>query len=274
MSNETREGIVDQLTDKGIVLDGTRLSYSKWFEGERLTEAVLGCRVKVVVDAGEKCTFLKKVVEIGEKVPGWNPPAAGPGGPWGGGGGRRLSPEELELKRADGIRIARCCAVERAVDMVERGIAVEMIASHARLLEEYFLTGEIPAPVSKAEKREKPLEVAAGRPQSPPPSPDKVVEVPQKPPSVPPAPTGGNPSQGKPEAPKPPAKPKRLESRAVNALFNEARRGGLIADWKDYVSLIRMALGVEVQDPYHLGLEGFAKVESWVRSRLKASKVA
>ncbi len=74
VSIEERQGIVDQVNDKGIVLSGARLSYSKWFEGERPTEDALGHQVTVIVDAGDKCTFLKKIVRLGEKANGWKPP--------------------------------------------------------------------------------------------------------------------------------------------------------------------------------------------------------
>src|SRR5258706_5365036 len=114
MSLEEREGTLDQVTEKGIVLGGARLSYSKWFEGDRPTEDLLGRKIQVVVDAGEKCTFLKKIVQIGQKTEGWTPPEPGNRGSFGGGGGRRFSPEELQLKRDEGIRIARSVAVDRA----------------------------------------------------------------------------------------------------------------------------------------------------------------
>lgn len=265
MGIEQREGIVDRLTEKGVVLSGTRLSYSKWFEGERLTESSLGHKVTVLVDAGEKCTFLKKVLETGEKVPGWKQPAESPNGSWGG-GGRRLSPEELDLKRAEGVRIARCCAVERAVDMAERGVTVEKIASYAPTLEEYFLTGKLPGralPPAKGAPKEVPLDPPGGKSQGGPPNGEPPVDA--APPSPLKAPT---------EAPRPPAKPKRLESRAVNALFNEAKRARLVADWKDYESLIRKVLGAEVKTAYHLSPPDFAKIESALRSRIKAAKVA
>src|SRR5258706_11694612 len=101
MSLEEREGTLDQVTEKGILLSGARLSYSKWFEGDRPTEDALGCKIRVVVDAGDKCTFLKKVIQIGDKATGWKPPENSNKGSWGG-GGRRFSPEELELKREEG----------------------------------------------------------------------------------------------------------------------------------------------------------------------------
>lgn len=86
-------------------------------------------------------------------------------------------------------------------------------------------------------------------------------------------------SSGKPELPPPPARPKpslgkRLESRAVNALFNEAKQSGLVAGWQDYERLIRKVLGGEVKSPYHLSPEEWARFESWVRPRQKAAKVA
>lgn len=260
MAIAKREGVLDRVSEKGIVLGGARLSYSKWFEGERPTESDLGSKLTVLVDAGEKCSFLKRVLAIGEKVPGWNPPPAAQSGSWGGAGGRRLSPEELELKKAEGVRIARCCAIERAVDMAERGITVDGIAAHARLLEEYFLTGILPPSAPPGAAR-KPEEVPPGKSKAEAPAPMK---------STPTAPNGA-PSGDKSQSPSPPARARRLESRAVNALFNEAKRCGLVAGWQDYESLIRKALGgADLKSAYHLSPEDFAKVESHVRPRLRA----
>src|SRR6185295_15520103 len=128
---EKRDGILDQISEKGIVLSGARLSYSKWYEGDRPTDDLLGCKIRVVVDAGEKCTFLKQIVQVGEKSEGWTPPEPGKKGSFGGGGGRRFSPEELELKREEGVRIARSVAVDRAITMVRDGVSIEQIAPFA-----------------------------------------------------------------------------------------------------------------------------------------------
>lgn len=213
MALEEREGVLEVATERGIVLSGERLSYSKWFEGKRLGVSALGCKVRILVDVGPKWSFVKRVLWVGEKPPGGTAPAEGR---W---PGRRMSPEELELKRAEGVRIARVCAVERAVEMAGRGVSVEEIASRVRLLEEYFLTGKLP----EGE------EVSSGRP------------------------------------------PRRLQTRAVNALFNEARGAGIVSDWKGYEALIRQVLGGETKSAYELGPEEFAKVESYVRPRLRSA---
>ncbi len=268
MTIEKREGVLDRVTEKGIVLEGARLSYSKWFEGERPTEASLGLKLTVLVDAGEKCSFLKRVLAIGEKVSGWSPPPAAQSGSWGAGGGRKFSPEELDLKKADGVRIARCCAVERAVDMAERGITVEKIAAHARLLEEYFLTGTLPPCAPSGAERRSELKSELKSEEVPPAKPKSESRAPTKTTTTAPK---GDPSGSKPQAPEPPARAKRLESRAVNALFNEAKRCGLVAGWQDYESLIRHVLGgADLKSAYHLSPEEFAKVESHVRPRLRA----
>ncbi len=212
MALEEREGVLEGATEKGIVLSGERLSYSKWFEGERLGASALGCKVRIAVAAGPKGAFVQKVLGVGERPPGGAAPAEGRSF------GRRMSPEELELKRAEGVRIARVCAVEWAVEMAGRGVSVEEIASRARLLEEYFLTGKLP---------------------------------------------GGEDAPGRP--------PRRLEARAVNALFNEARGAGIVTDWKGYEALIRQVLGGDVKSAYELGPEEFAKVESYVRPRLRSA---
>ena len=143
MSLEEREGVLDQVTEKGILLSGARLSYSKWFEGDRPTEDALGQKITVVVDRTENWQYLKRVLTIGEKVTGWKPPEAAKSGSWGG-GGRRMSPEEVELKRAERIQIARSVSIDRAIDMAEKGISIEKIAPQARVIEEYLLSGKFP----------------------------------------------------------------------------------------------------------------------------------
>jgi hypothetical protein len=260
MSLEEREGTLDRVTEKGILLGGDRLSYSKWFEGERPTEDLLGCKIRVVVDAGEKCTFVKKVIQIGEKAPGWKLPEnqdkSFQGGP-----GRRMSPEELELKREEGKRIARSVAIDRAISMVEKGITIEKIADLAFAVEAYLLKGELPEDVQAA-LPEVPAEHRTEL--SPGASPAKAVQE-----AIP--------------APKPPKKneipaakalPKRLAPQSVNALFNEAVRGGLVKDWQGYVVYVQGVLKVQGKTPYQMSALEFAQVESLVRSRLGRSSAA
>lgn len=250
MANEERQGILERLTDRGIVLDGARLSYSKWFEGEPLVESALGCRIRVLVDAGEKCTFVKRVLEIGQKVPGWTPPAAGPSGPWGG-GGRRISPEELDLKKSEGPRIARSVALDRAITILEKKIPLGEIFSTARTLEEYILTGKPPQAAEPEEKAPKdPPSVAA--------SPEKPVR---------------NPSTA-PAASPPTRRMRRPSNASVNDLFNEARRAGVVADWHAFDQLVSGIVGRDAKSPYHLSLEEFAKVEAAVHARPRRTHVA
>lgn len=262
MSIEEREGTLDRVTEKGILLSGARLSYSKWFEGERPTEDLLGCKIRVVVDAGEKCTFLKKVIQVGDKAPGWKPPENPEKGSWGG-GGRRLSPEELDLKHEEGKRIARCCAVERAIDMRERGITVHEIATEARLLEEYFRTGNLPPAASKP-KQDLPATSAAVSTPSATPALSGSSALPE---------SARLPASQAEAAPRP-TKPKRLASQAVNALFNEALRGGVVGDWADFLALFEDVLKVKGKSPYQMDIPSFEKVESVVRTRLGRGSAA
>jgi hypothetical protein len=251
---EERDGTLDQVTEKGILLSGARLSYSKWFEGGRPTEDALGCKIRVVVEVGEKVTFLRKVLQLGGKMVGWKPPEPSQRG-FGGGGGRRYSPEELELEIAKGVRIARSVAVERAIIMVEKGITIEKIAGLASAVEAYLLKGELPQ-APKADLPEAPGKTGA----EPSPSANTVKVAPEGGPPAAPAKKESSPSA--------PAKPKRLASRSVNLLFNEARQGGLVADWNDYLALIQNVLRVAIKSPYHLGVQDFAQVESFVKSKL------
>lgn len=264
MAIEQRDGVLDQITEKGIVLSGARLSYSKWFEGEQPTDDLLGCKIRVVVDAGEKCTFLKKIVQVGQKTEGWTPPEPRNKGSFGGGGGRRFSPEELELKRDEGIRIARSVAVDRAITMVREGVSIDEIAPYAQAVEEYLLKGTLPkGPL--AVRKEAPKGVAPEKPSA--------------------SSSAGNPSKEErtvPSAsgPKTDAasgqtlKTKKVSPLAVNALHKDAMRSGLVADWKDFHDLFRNVLRKEVKTPYSLTVEEFTKVESYVRSKLGHSKVA
>lgn len=264
MSIEEREGVLDQVSEKGILLSGTRLSYSKWFEGDRPTEDALGCQMRVIVDAGEKCTFLKRVLSIGGKSVGWKPPEPGKKGFFGGGGGRRFSPEELELKREEGIRIARSVAIDRAATMVREGITIDKVAPIALAIESYLLTGKLrsdaKAPSGQAPKETAPEELPTVGPQ-------KVVSSasPESPRASGPA-TGTDPSK--------PAKPKRLAAKVVSSLFNEALRGGLVEDWQDFLSYFESVLKVRVKNPYQVSAEEFGRVEAVVRSKLGRSTAA
>lgn len=265
MSAEVREGVVDRLTPNGVVLGGTRMGYSKWFEGERLTEAALGHTVQVLVDARDHWTFIKKVLFVGGKVPGWPPPRESPSaGPSGGGPWRRISSEELTLKREEGVRIARSVSIDRAITITEKGIPIDRIVPLAHLLEEYLLSGRLPGPEAAA----RPPEVPPGSPLTP-----ESDPVPVSPPSAPPPPEEAAPAEPAPVPPKA-ARPKKPTSQQVNGLFNEARRAKLVADWKAYEALIRRVLGVEVKSAYHLAPEEFSRVEAFVRSRIGPSKVA
>ena len=112
MSLEEQEGVVDRLTEKGVVVGGTWFGFSMHLKGPRLTEAHLGHKVTVLFHTYMERPYIDVVKAIGEKVPGWKPPESPKNGSWGG-QGRRISPEEIALKREDGVRIARSVAVQR-----------------------------------------------------------------------------------------------------------------------------------------------------------------
>lgn len=255
MSIAEQEGVLDQVTDKGIILDGNRLSYSKWFEGNRPTENEVGCRMRAVVDVGTKCSFVKRISQIGEKAAGWKPPEPSKGGFSAGGGGRRYSPEEVDLKREEGVRIARSVAIDRAITMAKEGITIDKVGPLAQVIEEYVLKGMLP-PVTTVSQKEAPGKNAPEKP----PSASPVKVAPKEGPSPAPAKKDASPTA--------PTKPKRLENRAVNLLFNEARQGGLVSDWNDYLVYIQNVLKVALKSPYHLGVEDFTKVATHIRSKL------
>jgi len=261
VSIEEREGICDRVSEKGIVLGGTRLSYSRWFEGDRPTEDALGCTIRVLVDAGEKCVFLKRVLQIGQRSMGWKPPESSERGFAGGGGGRRFSPEELELKKDEGTRIARSVAIDRAITMVEKGIAIEKIANLASALETYILKGDLPQ-APKTALPEVPAEDRTVPPRSATPVRTAQEAIPAAKPvkkdAVPPA----------------QARPKRLRPQEVNTLFNEAMRGGLVKDWQGYVAFVQSVLKVQGKTPYQMSPQDYVLVEARVRSRLGQGSAA
>jgi len=263
VSAEERSGVVEHVSEKGIVLGGSRLSYSKWFEGDRPTEDLLGCTIRVVVDAGDKVSFLKRILTIGEKAQGWKPPEKSEKGSWGG-GGRRLSPEELELKKDEGIRIGRSVAIDRAISMARDGITIEKIADLALAVEAYLLKGELPQG-PKGPQAEAPEEPGA----EPLPSKVPVKGVSEVDPrsSPPPAPRTG-------AAPKAGAKPKRLASQAINALFNEALRGGVVDDWADFLQVVEDVLRVKGRSPYTLDIPSYLKLETVIRAKLGKGSAA
>jgi hypothetical protein len=263
MSLEEREGTLDLVSDKGILLSGDRLSYSKWFEGERPTQDSVGSKVRVLLDVGEKCSFLKRILAIGEKAVGWTPPEPGKKGFFGGGGGRRFSPEELELKKDEGIRIARSVAIDRAITMVERGVTIEKIAPLASAVEEYILKGKLPS-VPKEHLQEAPEKIAPERPMTTPPKTTPSASPESSPPVAP----------AKEAESSKPAKPKRLAAKTVNAVFNEALRGGLVDDWHDFMAKIEEVLKFRVKSPYHLDLLQWSRIEAFVRSKLGRNSAA
>ncbi len=265
MSIEEREGVLDQVSEKGVLLSGNRLSYSKWFEGDRPTEDALGCRMRVIVDAGQKCTFLKRVISVGEKAAGWKPPEPGGKGFFEAGGGRKLSPEELELKRLEGPRMSRNCAIDQAAEILEKKIPLRKLALLAPWLASFTIDGTFPKMPEELLEGEGTGAISPPVPSGPTLAPLPPATVPSKesPPRV----------KGTPAVPAKQPRPKRLEPKKVNALFNEAKQAGLLAAWKDYEAEIRRILKAE-KSAYQMSSEDFERVESALRPRLSRPKVA
>ena len=257
MSLEQKEGVVDRLTEKGVFLDGTWFGFSKYLKGPRLTEAHHGHKVTVLFRTYLERPYIDVVKAIGEKVPGWKPPENPKGGSWMG-QGRRLSPEELALKRDEGVRIARSVAVDRAIAITRDGVALEKVAPLAQRIEGYLLTGKFPE-MGDAVDEEAP---SVGSTPSPAPAP-----VPQSP-IVPKAPGHTQASEKESRSPASAPRTRRPDPKAVNALFNEAKVGGLVSDWSAYLALCRGIVKSPVKSPYGLSFAEFAKVESSLRGRL------
>jgi hypothetical protein len=262
MSLEEQEGVVDRLTEKGVVLSGTWFGFSKHLKGPKLTEAHLGHKVTVLFHTYMERPYIDIVRAIGEKVPGWKPPENPKNGSWGG-GGRRLSPEELALKRDEGVRIARSVAVDRAIALLEKGLRLEKIAPLARVVEGYLLTGSFSG-MESAQEKEAPAPPVSATPtevQAQAPS-DRVA------PAALPAPAKETRSALRGSG------LKRPDPKAVNALFNEAKRAGFLSDWSDYLTVCREMLRSHVKSPYGMTVQEFARVEADLRGRLARGKVA
>jgi hypothetical protein len=257
VSLEEREGVVDRLTEKGVFLGGTWFGFSKHLKGPRLTEAHLGHKATVLFHTYMERPYIDVVKAIGEKVPSWTPPANPKGASWMG-QGRRFSPEELALKRDEGVRIARSVAVDRAIAITKEGIAVEKIAPLAQAIEGYLLTGKFSEVESASEGQKPPV-------SSPPPT----VPTPASPSLSDPKERAQAPSSAKEERPSATvSRTRRPDPKAVNALFNEAKVAGLISDWNSYLALCRGVVKSQVKSPYGLSAPEFARVESVLRGRL------
>ena len=262
MSLEEQEGVVDRLTEKGAVLSGTWFGFSKHLKGPRLTEAHLGHKVTVAFHTYMERPYIDIVRAVGERVPGWKPPENPKSGSWGG-GGRRMSPEELALKREEGVRIARSVAVDRAIALLDKGFSPDKIAPLAKVVEGYLLTGSFPESGGAPVKEPPPPLVSAAPTQEPANAPPDRVR-----PAAPPAST-------EEKRPTPRASgSKRPDPKAVNALFNDAKRAGILSDWSGYLAVCREMLRSQVKSPYGITVQEFARVEADLRGRLAWGKVA
>src|SRR5438045_258306 len=123
MNLEERQGTLERLTEKGVVLSGTWFGYSKYLKEEPLGEAHLGCPITVLAHSFNEKLYVDRIVSIGAKMPGWNPPVPSAKGFFGG-AGRRMSPEEIDLKKAERLQIARSVAIDRAILLVEKGLTI------------------------------------------------------------------------------------------------------------------------------------------------------
>ena len=262
MSLEMQEGVVDRLTEKGVVVGGTWFGFSKHLKGPSLTEAHLGHKVTVLFHTYMERPYIDVVKAIGEKVPGWKPPESPKNGSWGG-QGRRLSPEELTLKREEGVRIARSVAVDRAISLLKEGIAVEKIAPLAQVIEGYLLSGKFPE-AGKAKEQDRPSPVPKALPlKEPAPSPSDSKGA-----------ASASPEDAKARSSPAVSRTKRPDPKAVNALFNDAKRAGLLAEWSTYIAMCRSLLRNNVESPYSLSAAQFAQVESELRTRFSRGTAA
>jgi hypothetical protein len=164
-----------------------------------------------------------------------------------------MSPEEIDLKKAERTQIARSVAIDRAITLVEKGLPFEKIVALTHAIEEYLRTGKLPTVSHETGKSPDPEASPAAKAGD--------SDVPQVP------------EEKKPVAGRP-GKPTRLPTKAVNELFNQAKRAGLIEGWTDYEKLIRGVLKVEGKSPYTMNAAEFATVESFLRPRLAQAKAA
>jgi hypothetical protein len=267
MANEGRQGTLERLTEKGVVLSGTWFGYSHYLKGDRLTEAHVGCPVTVLVHEYKEKFYIDKVTSIGEKIPGWKPPEAPKKGFQGGGGGWRTSPEELGLKVATESRLRRERALEFAMTLKERGLKIEEISPLALAFEAYFGKGVLPE-AAPSPKRKAPAEK---------PIPAAPSSVPKEAGAKPAASEqAGDPPDkvAKKESSPAPRNPARVPPRAVSALYNQAMRARVVKDWKDYEALIRKTLGPDTKDVYDQNLQDLARVQAAIQARVGQSRVA
>ena len=262
MSLEEQEGVVDRLTEKGVVVGGTWFGFSKHLKGPRLTESHLGHKVTVLFPTYMERPYIDVVKAIGEKVPGWTPPAKPKGASWMG-QGRRFSPEELALKRDEGVRIARSVAVDRAIAITKEGIAVERIAPLAQVIEGYLLTGKFSEMESAREAEKPPVSAKPLSVPTPAPQPE----------SDPKEQAQATPSAKEERSSATVSRTRRPDPKVVNALFNEAKVAGLVSDWSTYLAVCRGVVKSQVKSPYGLSAPEFARVESVLRARLGGGSV-
>ncbi len=108
------KGIVERLTEKGFVCSGSWVGYSKFFKGTRFSDEHIGQSVTLVVHEYQDRLYADQVTALGDKDPNFTPSAPQPEARSGGAGFRRLSPEEFELKKLEGPRIARSVGLQWA----------------------------------------------------------------------------------------------------------------------------------------------------------------
>jgi hypothetical protein len=267
MANEERQGTLERLTEKGVFLSGTWYGYSNYLKGDRLLEAHIGCPVTVLVHEYKDKLYIDKVKAIGEKIPGYKPPEAPRKGFQGGGGGWRVSPEELELKVATESRIRRERALEFAMTLRERGLSIDEISPDALKLEAFFGRGLLPEAAPSLPRKKPALSSVPAAESSVPPRAGATPVPAQK---------AADPSDkaGKNETAPAVRNSARIPTRAVSALYNQAMRARVVKDWKDYEALIRKALGRDMKDVYDQSAEELAKVQAVLQAKLGQSKVA
>lgn len=239
------QGTVERLTKYGVMIDGKEYQYSKYFTGARLEQAAVGSKVNFTISETDKASYIVDPKPSGRSD---NKGPAQRGG--------RFSPEEIALKQAEGPRIARSVAIDRAMQALQANIDLNQIGTTARVFERYILTGEFGIPGAAAVTP--PAAIAAPAVPA-----EKPVEKPA--------------SDAKPAKAEQPVKDdkktdaktsskKKVSSEVVNTLFAEAKKSGW--QWPDFEKLSKNNFQ---KGPYALDDASFTQFSKLVRDAIAAA---
>ena len=249
------KGIVERLTEKGFVCSGTWVGYSKFYKGTRFTDEHIGCPVTLVVHEYQERLYADRVTALGDKDPNFTASAPEPEARSSSGVFRRLSPEELELKKLEGPRIARSVGLQWATTYgVQKDLSYVSILALASAFARFVFTGEFSVNEASPENE---------TPKSP------ASKVPATEPTQASEETDGN-----VQAPNSSRWGGKDTKTKVNALFNVARAAGIVGNWPKWTKGICQIIGRELGSPYDLTQEEYAEVEAFVQDRLKVARAA